>query len=95
MNVSEAIVAITFLILVGVLAVVQSWLAYRINRKLQDQNFRLLQCNLALSEKPNAVPAMLNAEQTKVEEIKSERDQALSANGALPQHDPRRARMQI
>ena len=94
MNLNEALVAVLFLMLVATLSVVQSWLAYRINRKLQDQNFRLLQCNLALSEKPTAVPAMLNAEQTKLEEIKSERDQALSANGAMPHLDPRRSRMQ-
>lgn len=93
MTLYDALVAVAFLLAVVVLGVVQAWLAYRINRGLQKENFRLLQCNLALSEKPLAFPMAQEAERTRVKEIESERDQAVAANGHAPGFGPR-SRMQ-
>ena len=90
-----AAVVIAFLVVVGVLAVLQMWFSHRINRSLQIQNFRLQQCNLVLSEKPSAIPMALQAENTRLEEIKAERDQTLAASGAQQQDNGRRPRMQI
>jgi len=89
----DALVPIASLLVVALLAVLQAWGSYRLNRGLQKENFRLLQCNLALSEKPLAFPMAQLAEDTLKSEIASERDQALGANGHTPA-EPRRVRMQ-
>lgn len=92
----QAVTTIEILAILAFLAVVvivHAWLAYRINRGLQQENFRLLQANLALSDKPFAFQMAQAAEDTRGKEIAAERDQTLSANGQTP-FEPKRVRLQ-
>lgn len=93
MTITEALVVLAAILAVALLAAVHAWSSYRMNRALQKENFRLLQCNLALSERPLAFPMAQAAEETARSEIASERDQALAANGHAP-IEPRKVRMQ-